>query len=306
MFDYDVVIVGGGPAGLTAGIYLSRARRRTILLEKETFGGPIINVDWIENYPGFSEGVSGAHLASEMVTQATGYGLKLEQAEVTGINFFSSCQLVKCASGASHTAAVVIISGGAHPKDLGVTGEKELLGKGVFNCAFCDGGQFVDRVVAVCGGGNSGITEAIYLTKLASKVFVIEAMPELTASAILKERALANPKLEIRTGTKVEAILGESQVQALELSGADGQKDTVKVDGVLVKVGLEPNTSYLKGIVTLDGEGRIAVNEGMETNVPSIFAAGDIRSGSLNQIITAAGDGATAALSAEKFLQRLA
>lgn len=306
MFDYEVVIIGGGPSGLTAGLYLSRAKRRTILLGKEIFEGPVVNIEWIENYPGFADGVAGAQLVSEMVTQATKYGLQLEQAEVVGIELFTSCRWVKCADGAGYTTAVVIIAGGAHPQKLGVPGEEKLQGKGIFHCALCDGGKFAEQVVAVCGGGDSGITEALYMTKLASKVIVVELMPALTASAVLQERALANPKLEIHTGVKVEAIVGENQVEGLELVNAGGQRETLKVDGVLVHVGLEPNTDYLKGIVPLDSQGRIIVNERMETEIPYILAAGDIRGGSLNQIITAAGDGATAAISAEKLLQKLA
>jgi len=305
MFDYDVVIVGGGPAGLTAGLYLGRAKRRTILLGKEIFEGPVANMELIENYPGFADGVAGAQLISEMVTQTTKYGVQLEQAEVVGIELYSNCRWVKCADGAGYTTAVVIIAGGTHHKKLGVPGEEKLQGKGVFNCALCDGGKFAERVVAVCGGGDSGVTEALYMTKLASKVIVIELMPALTASAILQERALANPKLEIRTGVKVEAIVGENQVEGVELTDAKGQKETLKVDGVLVQIGVEPNTDYLKGVVPLDTQGRIIVNERMETEVPYILAAGDIRSGSPNQIITAAGDGAIAAISAEKLLQEL-
>jgi thioredoxin reductase (NADPH) len=305
MFDWDVVIIGGGPAGLTAGLYLSRGRRPTILLEKGIFGGPIMDYEWIENYPGLSDGVSGAQLASEMVNQATKYGLKLEQAEVEGIELFSNGRYVRCASGAGYMTSVVIIAGGSHPKKLGVPGEEKLQGKGVFNCAFCDGSKFADRIVAVCGGGDSGITEALYMTRIASKVIVLEVMSALTASAILQERASANPKLEIRCGTKVEAIIGDSQVEGVELINGGGQRETLKVDGVLVHAGQEPNTDYLKDIVTLDSGCRIIVNERMETEVPFILAAGDIRSGSPNQIITAAGDGATAALSAERLLQEL-
>lgn len=303
MFDCDALIIGGGPAGLTAGIYLSRAKRRTILLDKDAFGGTIRNVELIENYPGFAAGVSGAKLASEMVNQGTKFNLRLEQAEVSAIELYSNCKWVTCADGSGYTTAVVIIAGGARPKKLGVPGEEEFGGKGVFNCAFCDGGQFVDRVVAVCGGGNSGITEALYMTKLASKVIVIEEMPALPASATMRERALANPKLKIRCRAKVEAIVGDSQVRALEIvEPRNKRKDTIPVDGVLVHIGLDPNTEYLEDLLSLDNQGQIIVNEKMETSVSGIFAAGDIRSGSPKQIATAVGDGAIAAISTERFL----
>ena len=304
MLFYDAVIIGGGPAGLSAGLYLSRAKRRAIVLERETFGGQIANVEWIENYPGFADGVSGASLASEMTNQATKYGLQLEQAEVQEIEFFTGCRWVKCAGGLSYTTTVVIIAGGARPKKLGVPGEEELQGKGVFYCALCDGNKFAEREVVVCGGGDAGITEALYLTKLVSKVTLLETMPALTASAVLQERALANPKLQIHTGVKVEAILGDNQVEAIEfIEVGSGQKTTLKVDGVLVRVGLEPNTSYLDGIVPLDSQGQIMVNDTMGTGTPYVLAAGDIRSGSPRQAVTAAGDGVTAALTAERLLQ---
>jgi len=306
MFDCDALIIGGGPAGLTAGIYLSRAKRRTILLDKDAFGGYIRNVELLENYPGFADGVSGAKLASEMVNQATKFGLRFEQAEVSSIELYSNCKYVTCDDGSGYTTAVLIIAGGARQKKLGVPGEEEFRGKGVFNCAFCDGGHFLNQVVAVCGGGDAGITEALYMTKLASKVILLEAMPALTACAILKEKALANPKMEIHCGARVEAILGNSKVKAIAIAESQkGRKSTVKVDGVLVHIGLDANTDYLKDTLSLDSQGQIIVNSGMETDVPGIFAAGDIRSGSSRQVVTAVGDGATAAITAERFLQGL-
>ncbi len=307
MFDYDAVIIGGGPAGLAAGLYLSRAKRRTILLERESFGGNLKNVEWIENYPGFTDGVSGPQLASEMMGQATKYGLELEQAEVSGIELFSSCRWVGCANGKGYTAAVVIVAGGSRPKKLGVPGEDALYGKGVFSCALCDGGHFVDRTVAVCGSGDSAVTEALYLSKLASNVVLLARSRVLKATSILQERALTNPKIEVRRGVKVEAIVGGGQVEAVEFTEVEtGQRGTLKVDGVLVRIGNEPNTNYLEGIVTLDGKGQIAVNERMETETSYILAAGDIRSGSPRQVATAVGDGVTAAIRAERLLEELA
>ena len=245
-------------------------------------------------------------MGTDLLRKFVSFEKLIQPEEIVEIKLFTNGRYVRCASGTGYMTTVVIIAGGSHSKKLGVPGEEKLQGKGVFNCAFCDGSQFADQVVAVCGGGDAGITEALYMTKLASRVIVIEAMPALTASTILEERASANPKLEIRCGTKVEAIVGDSQVEGVELLDVEGQRETLKVDGVLVHVGLEPNTSYLKDLVPLDSGGQIIVNERMETKVPYILAAGDIRSGSPNQIITAAGDGATAALSAERLLQELA
>jgi thioredoxin reductase (NADPH) len=304
MFDWDVLIIGGGPAGLTAGLYLSRAKRRTLLLDKDSIGGYIRNVELIENYPGFTNGISGAQLASEMVNQAVKYGLRMEIAEVTGIELFSDCKWVGCTNGQGYTANIVIIAGGSRHKKLGVPGEESLQGKGVFNCAFCDGGHFADRVVVVCGGGDAGLTEALYMAKIASKVILIEAESRLTATAVLQERAVANPKMKILCGMRVEAIIGNDKVEAIELVDQTGnRKEELKADGVLVHIGLDPNTEYLNGIVPLDGQGQIIVNGKMESEVPCIFAAGDVRSGSPRQVAAAVGDGAIAAISAERLLQ---
>jgi thioredoxin reductase (NADPH) len=305
MFDWDAIIVGGGPAGMAAGLYLSRANFRTLLIEEESFGGKIKNLECIENYPGYSVGVAGVTLSNEMEAQSVKFGLRSETGQVTGIELFSDCLWVNCADGRGYTTAAVIIAGGSRWKKLNVPGEDKLQGKGVFTCAFCDGGQYAGKVVAVCGGGDSGVTEALYMGKIASSVVVIEALPELTATAVLKERLAANPKISIRCGLKVAAILGDSRVEGLEaVETAGGRRETIQADGVLVHIGLDPNTTYLKGILDLDKQGQVIVNGRMETSVPSIFAAGDIRSGSAGQVSTAVGDGAMAAISAIRYLQQ--
>ncbi len=304
MFDYDAIIIGGGPAGLTAGIYLARARLRVLLLEREAFGGQVKNVEWIENYPGFAEGVSGPRLASEMINQAMKWGVQLELREVFEVESFSSCKSVMCTGGKGYTAAVVIVAGGSRPKKLGAPGEDRFLGKGVIHCALCDGDQFREHVVAVCGGGDAGATEAIYLTKLASKVILIEAQPSLTATAVLQERAYANPKLEIQCGEQVVQIRGDERVRAIDVVNVTkGTKKTLNVDGVLVHVGIEPSTGYLQGVLPLDEQGQIMVNNRLETKVAGIIAAGDVRSGSPRQVAAAVGDGATAAIAALRLLQ---
>jgi thioredoxin reductase (NADPH) len=304
MFDYDAIIVGAGPAGLTAGIYLARGRHRVLVIEKDQFGGQLKNVEWIENYPGFADGVGGPQLASAMVEQAIKCGVELEQGEVTGIESFSSCRSVFCADGKSYTSLAVIAAGGSRPRRLGVPGEDDFQAKGIIHCALCDGGQFIDRVVAVCGGGDAGVTEALYLAKLASRVIVIEALPCLTAAAVLQERVMANPKIEVRCGQRVAAITGDQRVKSIELAqGATSRKEMLSVDGVLVHVGIEPNTEYLADVLPLDNQRQIVVSSFLETRSPYIFAAGDIRAGSPRQIAAAVGDGATAAVAVQRMLQ---
>ena len=306
--DYDLIIVGCGPAGLAAGLYAGRGRLKVLLLGKETAGGEMRGIEQVENYPGFPDGISGAKLGLEMMKQAMKYDLQFKLAEVEGIELQEDYKVVKAkiirAGEATYLAKTVIIAGGAHPRKLGVPGENEFAGKGVSYCGVCDAPQFAERVVAVAGGGDAGLTEVLYLTRLASEITVIEQMPELTASKILQERALANPKIKICCGTTIEAIIGDDHVKELQLLNVlTGERTTLPVGGILIRIGLEPNTDYLKGLLSLDSDGFVLVNEELETSIPGIFAAGDIRHGSARQIATAVGDGVTAALSADRLIK---
>jgi thioredoxin reductase (NADPH) len=304
--DYDAIVIGGGPAGLSAGIELAQAKCRVLLLEKESFGGPIINIEWINGYPRPGEKVAGAKLASDLVTRAGQAGVEMELAEAIEIAAYSGCLSVTCADGRAYTSSVVIHAGGLNSRKLGIPGEDQFQGKGMIHCAMCDAGLYRDRIVAVCGGGNAGLIEAMYLARFASRVLVIEAQPDLSARPALQERARADAKLEIRCGEKPVAILGDGGVSGLLVeNAATGKKERLAVYGVLVHVGYEPATGCLEGVLALDDAGYIAVNERFETGIPGAFAAGDIRSGSPRQVAAAVADGKAAAAGALAILESL-
>lgn len=300
--EYEVVIIGGGPAGLTAGLYTSRARLDSLLIEKGLVGGQILNAEKVDNYPGFPEGISGLELGELMHQQATKYGLKTILAEATGIEPQPKQIMVKTTEG-NFIAKAVIIASGSERRKLGIPGEEEFTGKGVSYCATCDAAFFRDLPVAVVGGGNAAITEALHLTKFAVKVTVIHRRHQLRASRILQEKAFSEPKIEFLWDTVAEEIEGENSVRRIKLRQVKtGKKSSLEIAGVFISVGLKPNTDYLKGVLPLDDGGYIITNDTMETEIPGIFAAGDIRRNSARQAITAAGDGATAAFYAQKFL----
>ena len=300
--NYDVVIIGGGPAGLSAGIYTARARLRTLLLEKQIVGGQVVNAELIENFPGFVEGISGYDLTQQMHQQAVKFGLETLTAEVTDIELQDSLKIVKTSEG-DFTARAVIVAGGTMRQKLDVPGEEEFTGKGVSYCATCDAAFFLEKPVAVIGGGNAAINEALQLAKFATRVTVIHRRHELRATRILQERANSEPKIEFLWGSTVEGIEGEDFVKRISLKNVvTGKKSILEVAGVFVAIGSQPDTGYLKGLLPLDDIGQIITNERMETEIPGIFAAGDIRHNSGRQAITAAGDGATAAIYAERYL----
>ncbi len=300
--SYEAIIIGGGPAGLTAGLYTARARISSLLIEKGAFGGQMINAARLDNYPGFPEGVSGFELAELMLKQATKYGLETVIAEVTGLKLKGEEKIVET-SGGSFTAKAVIITGGSNRRKLGVPGEEQFTGKGVSYCATCDAAFFRGLPVALVGGGNSAISEALHLAKSASRVTVIHRRNQLRATPILQEKAFAEPKIDFRLESIVESIEGKDSVQRIMLHQIKtGKQSTLEVSGVFISIGFIPNTDYLKGILPLANDGSIITNNKMETGVAGIFAAGDIRQKTEWQAITAAGDGATAAINVEKFL----
>lgn len=302
MSKYEVIIIGGGPGGLTAGLYASRAGLKTLLMERGMFGGQIVNAQRVENYPGFPEGISGFELASLMHQQATKYGLEIVTTEVIGVSAGRTYS-VASTEGDFETEAVVIAAGSEHYK-LGVVGEERLSGRGVSYCATCDGALFRDRDVAVVGGGDTAITDALELSQHASNVYVIHRRDQLRAGKVLQQQAFAQPKLKFVWDTVVEDVEGEGVVSGLRLRNVKTDELFVlQVAGVFVAVGLKPNSQRFSNVVDLDETGHIITDALMATSTRGIFAVGDIRKNSARQVASAVGDGATAAISAFRYIQ---
>jgi thioredoxin reductase (NADPH) len=301
---YDVIIIGSGPAGLSAGIYTARDKLKTLLIEKGIIGGKITEAELVDNFPGYPEGVSGLELTRKMHQQAMKFGLKELYAEVVSIEIGNERKVVKTTAGDFITRAL-IVAGGSDWAKLGVPGEKELIGRGVSYCSTCDAPFFADKRVAVIGGGNTALFEAIHLAKFAAKVTVIHRRNEFRAFIAVQEKIYAVPKIKFLMSTEVEAIEGTDIVRQLRLKQTDGdKKSTLEVDGVFIAVGLKPNTDYLKEVLPLDEQGRIIVDSEMRTKIVAIYAVGDIRSKSIRQTIAAAGDGAVAAITAKKDIEQ--
>ena len=301
--SYDVVVVGGGAAGLTAGLYACRAGLKAILLERMMTGGQVINAERIENFPGFADGIAGAEFGPLLQEQATRYGLEVELAEVTGLRRRDPLWTVETYGG-EYLARAVIIAGGSTLKRLGVPGEEKLYGAGVSYCATCDGPFFVEQVVGVVGGGDSALDEAMALTQFASRVVVFQREGRLTGQKVLQDRVVTSPNIEVRCNTTVEAILGDGQVEGVSIRHlGSGETSRVDLAGVFIFVGLEPNSGYLKDLLPLDEAGHIPTDIWMRTALPGLLAAGDIRQGSAAQLVSAAGDGATAAIAAQRYIE---
>jgi len=302
---YDVVIIGGGPAGLTAGLYTARARRKSLLIEKGLPGGLVTTTEWVENYPGFEEGIMGVELAQKMEKQAVRFGLEIVQGSVIDISVPNNVKKIILEDSRQYEAKSIILATGAHPRLLKIKGEDEFRGRGVSYCATCDGAFYKDKKIAVVGGGDSAVQEAIFLTKFAERVYVVHRRDELRAEKILQERAFSNPKIKFVWNSIAEKIDGDDTgVNVIHIINVkNGDKSTLDVQGVFIYIGYNPNTEFLKGLVALNRESYIITDENMSASVPGIFAAGDVRNKQLKQIATAVGDGATAAMAAEKYVE---
>ena len=303
--DYQLIILGGGPAGLTAGLYAARDRMQVVLVEKGVVGGQVLVTDWIDNYPGFPEGISGFDLIEKMAAQAKRFELETKNANVVKVELTETKKKLILESGEELTCQALIICTGARPNKLGIPGEQELTGKGVSFCATCDGPFFRDQEILVVGGGDTAVQEADFLTKFASKVTVIHRRDELRATKVLQERAFANEKIEFLWNSNVVAIEGEKEVERVRIRNNNGEESEIAASGVFILIGTIPNNEILPlEQLGSDEFGFVITDNDMRTKVGGVMAAGDIRSKTVRQVVNAAGEGAVAAIAAEHFLNK--
>ena len=303
---YDLVIIGAGPAGLTASIYARRARLDAVVLERLVPGGQILLSQRIENYPGVPLPISPKKLMEKMQRQAENLGMKLEQVETKRIELDGEKKIIHTLSDKKYTTLVVIIASGTEPSKLGAEGEATFVGRGVSYCATCDAPFFKDQEVMVVGGGNTALQETLHLVRFARKVHLVHRRGMLRAEKILQERAFRNPKVEIIFRSVVKVIYGDSQVEGVKLKDLEtGKIKKIPCSGVFISVGLKPNTEFIRGLVELDKKGFVKTRANLETNVPGVFACGDVRKNLLKQVVVACGEGALAAASAEKYINKV-
>ncbi|MCL5113199.1 MAG: FAD-dependent oxidoreductase [Patescibacteria group bacterium] len=303
--SYDLVIIGAGPTALTTAIYTTREDIDTLLIEKGAVGGMASVTDLIDNYPGFSKGISGLELSEELAKQAERFGAKIEYDEIKTLTDEGRVKLLQGVS-EQYRAKAVLIATGTDYKKIGVPGEVEYLSRGVHYCATCDGAFYRDRPIAVVGGGNSAIQETLFLTRYASSIDLLVRSTIKASDVLQKElqKYIDNGKVKVHLGTNIVRIMGENNlVNKIEIN-QNGATSILNIDGVFVFVGLFPNTAFLKGIVELDERNFIKTNQDLETNIPGVFAAGDVRSGATMQIASASGEGATVALKIRQYLER--
>jgi len=302
---HDVLILGAGPAGMAAGIYTGRARLDTLILEKALPGGQILMTDLIENYPGFPEGVAPMELMEGFRKQAERFGARIETDEARSLRRENDLWVATGESAEYRARAIIVATGSAY-KRLGLDNEGRLIGRGVSYCATCDGAFFRDVPIAVVGGGDNALTEAVFLTKFASRVYLIHRRDAFRAVKILQERVASNPKIEVLWNTVIRGIRGEDRLGALDLENTrTGAASEVKVDGLFVSIGMIPSTGFLKDLVRFNEWGQVKVNASMEAGPPGLFAAGDCCDACAQQVATAVGTGVAAALAADAYLQGL-
>jgi len=302
---YDVAIIGGGPAGLSAGLYASRSRLKTIIIEKGRWGGQAATTEELENYPGSIENPTGPKLTERMKEQAEAFGTEFINGEAVGFDLSDKVKVLKLKDGEIKAKAIIIATGAQHV-NLGAPGEDTFRGKGVSYCATCDADFFTDLEVVVVGGGDAAVEEAIYLTKFAEKVTIIHRRDQFRAAKSIVEKALANEKIHVIWDTVVEEIYGDGIVEGVKLKNVKtGEITDYRTDGVFIFVGTRPVSEFVKGIVDMDEKGYIITDSEMRTSIEGIFAAGDVRNTPLRQVITAAADGAIAAISAEKYITKV-
>ncbi len=305
LWDYDLIIIGGGPAGLTAGIYAGRARLKTLLLEKLIHGGQMMTTDLIENYPGFPEGITGFDLSDRMRKQAEKFGLEFRSQEVLELKPGNPLQTVVLEDG-QLTAGAVIIATGARYRRLGVPGEDKLVGRGVSFCATCDGALYRDQEIAMVGGGDNALTETLFLEKFAKKIHLIHRRNQFRAAKYLQEQVFKMEKVEIHWDSEVVEFQGRQELEAVKLMNVKTQETMVlPLTGAFIAIGMLPNTGWLNELLPLDEWGFIFTDPLMATDYPGIFAAGDVRCKLWRQISTAVGDGSVAAIAAENYLEEL-
>lgn len=299
---YDVVIIGSGPAGLSAAIYTGRAKLRTLILEAGVLGGNAALTDLIDNYPGFPFGIEGGTLMDSFWRQALRFGAELRWEEVQGIESNRGIVTIKTGAEVYQTRALIIASG-ARRRELQIPGEAEYLGRGVSYCATCDGAFFQGVPVAVVGGGDAAVKEALYLSDIASKVYLIHRRQEFRANPTSMEKLFNNPHIEIKKDTVIKSIEGEELLKTLRLKNVkSGEEDALQVEGLFVSIGLVPAVGFV-GSTLATREGYIVTDENLQTSVPGIFAAGDIRSKMARQVATAVGDGALAGIAVTEYLK---
>lgn len=302
---YDIIIIGGGPAGLTAGLYACRGMMKTLLIEKIAPGGLIALTERVENYPGFPDGIGGYELTERILKQAKKFGLEILDGEVSQISSNQNVFIIRTGSAEYQTSSIIIATG-TTARNLGIPDEKKFIGRGISHCATCDAAFFRDKEVIVVGGGDTAVEEGMFLTKFARKVYLVHRRDKLRAQPIIQQRAFANPKMEFFWNSVPTDIIAKDRIEGLKVKNTiTGAVTEIKANGIFVFIGYTPNTSFLDRFIQLDEAGCVIVDNEMRTSRPGVYACGDVIKKTLRQLVNACGEGATAAFNAQKYVEEL-